>query len=245
MRASDGHARRLHLPDCLNARDLGGLPATGRRSIRAGALIRSDSLQRLTPESVAALRAWGVRRIVDLRSVEEVEEHPGPFAGDPIYRLSPLIDPVDDFDADWAATQTISAIYRVSVERNARFIAAGLSAIADAPPGPVVVHCAAGKDRTGMTVALALSLAGVPIDAIAEDYAFTEVCLRDIHDSRLAVLTDPAARRRLEESQSSRPDTILDMLHHVRERYGDVAGYLLAHGCTRDHLASLRDRLRD
>jgi protein-tyrosine phosphatase len=243
MPAIDGPARRLHVPDCRNIRDLGGLPTSYGGRIRAGALIRSDSLAQLTPAGVAALRGRGVRRIVDLRSVEEAAEDPNPFADDPAYRLRPLIDPVDDFDVAWVATQTMSTIYRVSVDRNARFITAGLAAIADAPAGPVLVHCAAGKDRTGMTVALALSVAGVPVDVIAEDYAYTAECLKDIHDSRLAALTDPAARLDLEEKQSSRPQTIVDMLDHVRQRYGGVPAYLLAHGFTRSRLTALRARL--
>jgi protein tyrosine/serine phosphatase len=236
--------RRLHWPDCRNCRDLGGLPTSDGRRIRAGALIRSDSLDRLTPEGVRALRDRGVRRIVDLRSPEEAAAYPGPFVADPAYRLVPLVDPTNA-DEDWTARDTLSAIYRASVEVNAPFIAACVAAIADSPAGTVVVHCYAGKDRTGLTVALALTVAGVPADVIAADYAYTAVCLREVHETRLATVTDPVERLALAEKMSSRPETILDTLAHVADRYGDVVGYLRTHGLTTVALADLRNRLRD
>lgn len=241
----DCHARRVDWPDCANARDLGGLPTVDGGRIRAGALFRSDSLERLTPAGVAALRRAGVRRIVDLRSAEEAAGAPTPFATDPICHLLPLIDPAREAERDRSAERTMAQIYRRSVSRNAGTIALGLAAIADAPAGAVVVHCYAGKDRTGMAVALALRVAGVAPELIAEDYAYTADCLREVHEARMAALTDEVILAELRRQQSSDPETILAMLDEVDGRYGDVSGYLLASGLTAGQLARLRDRLRD
>ena len=84
--------RRLHWPDCQNVRDLGGLPTGDGGRIRAGALIRADSLALLSDTGLAALRASGVRRVLDVRGVAEAAAEPSRLAGDPMYRLMPMID---------------------------------------------------------------------------------------------------------------------------------------------------------
>ena len=209
----------LSWPACRNVRDVGGLrvagldPTTGR--VRAGALVRADDLAGLTSEGVAALRAYGVVRVVDLRSAEEVRRRPGPFAGDPLRVHAPLVDEAVEYLRDPTLERTLEGVYRGSIERNARLIVAGLVALAEAPPGAVVVHCLAGRDRTGMHVALALGAAGVGPDEIAADYA------------RSGGDTAP----------------LRAMLDAVRAGYGDAAGYLRQHGMTAAQLTRLRTRL--
>ncbi len=236
-------ARRLHWPDCRNVRDLGGLPTTDGGRIRVAALIRADSPHRLTAAGVAAVRAYGIARVVDLRSTVEAAAHPGPFAADPMYRLLPMIDPAREAERDRAAEATLAAVYRASVTRNAGHIVAGVAAIADAPPGGVLVHCAVGKDRTGMAVALALRVAGVPEEAIATDYAYTVFCLRAEFEAEMAGAADEATRRELREWQASPPGAILAMLAHVDRTHGSVARYLLNHGLSPAQLTRLRNRL--
>jgi len=209
----------LDWPDCRNVRDLGGVPTGDGGRIRSGALIRADDLANLTAAGVAAVDAAGVRRVIDLRGRAEIALLPSPFADDERYRWRPFIDEVADRERDPVAEATLLATYRGSVERNARNIVAGLRAVAGAPPdGGVVVHCAAGKDRTGVLVALALSVAGVAPDEIAADYARTVEC---------------------------RPETILGTLELVTERYGDVPAYLARHGMAPAEIEALRDRLRE
>ena len=179
----------LSWPDCRNVRDLGGLPTASGGRIRAGALIRADSLSRLTEEGVALVKAAGVRRIIDLRNVEEATDHPFGAQLD-LYRLAPMIDPAREPDRNKSAERSLADIYCSSVERNARSIVESVVAIADAPPGTVVVHCAVGKDRTGMIVALALSVAGVADEVVAQDYAASTECLRADHEEILASVID-------------------------------------------------------
>ncbi|GAA2635728.1 tyrosine-protein phosphatase [Dactylosporangium fulvum] len=216
--------RRLSWPECRNVRDVGGLPTVDGGAVRAGALVRADSLHRLTPEGLAALRAHGIRRVVDLRSADEARECPGPLTGDPMYRLLPLIDPVADTRRVPEDEPTRALTYCGSLTRNGSYIAAGLAAVADAPEGGVLVHCAAGRDRTGMVVALALRVAGVADEVIAEDYAYSGECLDD--------------------PETSEPETILTMLRHLDATFGDAAAYLRTHGLTEDQVTSLRQRLR-
>jgi protein tyrosine/serine phosphatase len=225
-------------------RDLGGLPTASGGRIREGALIRADSLSRLTEEGVAVVKAAGVRRIIDLRNVEEAADHP--FATElDLYRLAPLIDPAREPDRNKSAERSLAEIYCSSLERNARSIVEGVIAIAEAPPGTVVVHCAVGKDRTGMIVALVLSVAGVADEVVAQDYAASTDPLRADHEEILASITDDALRRKTLERMSSRPETMAILLSFVRERWGGAAQYLRAHGVTEAQLEALRARLAE
>ncbi|WP_433204467.1 tyrosine-protein phosphatase [Dactylosporangium sp. CS-047395] len=206
---------RLPWPDCRNARDLGGLPIAGGRVLRDRALVRSDSLHRLTADGVAALHAHGVSRIVDLRGTDEAAQYPSPLAGHDLVRLLPLVDPDDDPARDLADLAPLADVYRASVIGNGRRVAAVVAAVVAAPPGAVLVHCAAGKDRTGIVVAVLLRLAGVPDDRIAADYACSGDC---------------------EEA------TILAALARVDELFGGVEAYLAANGVTGEQLGAVRDR---
>jgi protein-tyrosine phosphatase len=237
--------RRLHWPDCCNARDLGGLPAGTGRRIRRRALIRTDRLDRLTAAGVRAVRDYGIHRVIDLRSVDEAKSAPGPFDGDPIYQLRPLIDPDQDVLRDPTIERTAAATYRASVTRNIRNIGLGLAAIAEAPAGGVVVHCAAGKDRTGMTVALALRAVDVPCDEIAADYAYSAECLREQFEAELADAPDEDVRARVHRTHNLDPDNILGMLDRVDQAFGDIDEYLRAAGLSTVQISRLRERLVD
>jgi protein-tyrosine phosphatase len=235
----------LSWPDCRNVRDLGGLPTADGGRIRESALIRADSLERLTEAGVTAVRSAGIVRIVDLRNVDEAAAAAHPFSAAEFYRLVPMIDPAREPERDKGAERTLAEIYRSSLARNVKSIVEGMAAIADAPDGTVLVHCFAGKDRTGMVVALALSVAGVDDGPIAQDYAYTGECLRDLHDEVLAGINDEALRRKASERMSARPETMLSMLEFARSHFGGAAEYLAAHGMTAAQLERLRERLRD
>jgi protein-tyrosine phosphatase len=234
---------RLEWPDCGNVRDVGGLPTEDGARIRPRALIRADDLCQLTPDGLAALRGYGVVRVLDLRGSTEIERLPSPVADDPAYRWTPFIDEVADRERDPAAEKSSLDVYRGSVERNGGHIVTALAALADAPPGGVVVHCAEGKDRTGMLVALALRVAGVPPAEIAADYAASDE--RAAFRRELDLLAEEAERAEFRQRYGCHPATILGVLDHIEDRYGGVEAYLLRHGLPPAQLAALRERLRE
>jgi len=225
--------------DLINARDLGGLRVPGGR-VRPGALIRSDSLARLTEAGRAALLAHGVTTIVDLRMASELARWPNPLRSHPGFRSLPLVErvpenPMPEFDS-------VEASYLDMLETFGPRVAAIVRGIAGAPTGGVLVHCAAGKDRTGVVVALALSVAGVDRSDIAEDYALSRTW-----DDRMLeewLLAQPASDRdRMRRLHRTRPETILATLAALDDRYGGVTGYLAAIGIEDGVLERLRRRL--
>jgi protein-tyrosine phosphatase len=199
---------QIDWPSCVNVRDLGGLPTRGGAT-RDGALIRADDLALLTDDGVAALRGSGVVRVLDLRSRDEAGARPGPFAGDPMYCHVPLLEDVLSYDPP-------SWTYAPMLDHNRNRIARAFRALASAPEGAVVVHCRAGRDRTGGLVAIVLQIAGVAADAIVADYALTAGA-------------DPVAMR--------------NTLDHLQDRYGGAARYLENAGVSAAELARVRRRL--
>ena len=200
----------LPWPDLRNARDLGGIPTVDGGRIRERALIRTDNHDRLAAAGLAAVRSYGVSRVIDLRWQSEAMKYPSPLAGDHRYRLIPAcFDPTghEEIPPD---------SYRVMVDASRERLAAVLTAIAEAPPGGVVVHCHAGRDRTGLVVALALHVAGATRESIAADYAL---------------------------SDDTSPDTIVNTFAHLDSRHGGVPDYLVSSGMTPAHLAAIRARL--
>jgi protein tyrosine/serine phosphatase len=231
----------LDWPNCLNARDLGGLPTREGGRIRERALVRTDGHSKLTPDGVAAVRAYGVSRIIDLRRERECLVAPSPFARTPIYQNLPVQNPADPDNE----MLTLAEIYIAMLDLRPQLFTAAVAAIADAPAGPVVVHCAGGKDRTGIVVAMALHLAGVEADVIAADYAVTETRLAEENAAFLATVSDPVLREAYRRLQPTHPSTMLATLDHLDRRYGGVAAYLAKGGLTDAQVAALRTRLVD
>lgn len=141
------------------------------------------------------------------------------------------------------AAPTVAEAYRLMLDRFGGNIGVIMAGIADAPPGAVVVHCHAGKDRTGLVVALALRLAGVSEDLIAEDYALSDTYLDALYKEMLDKKADPAERAELAEQLSSKPEAMLGALSHLDERYGGVKPYLLKCGLDAETIRRLHSRL--
>jgi protein tyrosine/serine phosphatase len=229
----------LDWPGCRNVRDVGGLPTADGGRIRDGALIRSDSLQNLLPEGVEVVRRAGLGRILDLRSKEEVTRDPTPFTGDPLTAHTTLQDPADP-------PQDESTIVQVCIDMldlHPELFAAAVLAIAEAPEGAVVVHCHGGKDRTGMVVALALSVAGVPQKEIVADYFRTQERLAALLAEQLAAEPDESIHPRMIEFGDTRAESLVAILDHLTTTYGGPEHYLRHGGLSTQQLAVLRARL--
>lgn len=249
-------SRVLDWEGCFNVRDLGGLHAGTAQRVRWGALVRSDLPVRLTERGRQALVDHGVRSIVDLRFADEVvvDWDGYPFKGEPdapgpAYRNVPFHDwgdggPDEERVARYRAAQTRAELVRLDLDLNGRGIAAAIAAIAEAPEGAVLVHCHAGKDRTGIVVALILSVLGVSDADIADDYALTAQNIEPLISEWLDSMSgDGDERQRLRDLSLPAREAMLDGLAYVRARYGSAADFLRAEGVTDGQLARLRDRL--
>jgi protein-tyrosine phosphatase len=231
---------QLNWPGCRNVRDVGGLPTGDGGVVREGVLIRADSLHFLSQSGVEAVRGAGVSRILDLRGEEELELFPSPFADDPVALHVPLQDPADPPHGQ----DTIVGACIDMLDRHPELFAAAVLAIAEAPDGPVVVHCLGGKDRTGMVVALALSVAGVPEDEIIADYFLTKENLAGRLAEQLAEETDESLHPEMIEFRDTRAESLVAILAHLDTQYGGPEAYLRHGGLTPYQLELLRDRLR-
>jgi hypothetical protein len=231
--------RHLTWDGCLNVRDLGGLPAADGRVTRWGALVRSDSPAGLTPAGWAALRAHGIRTIVDLRNDDERAADPAATPGGPA-GITVVHVPLDDL-GDTAFWRRIwkdgldgtPLYYRPFLERKPERCAAAVAAVADARPGGVLVHCTIGRDRAGLVALLLLALAGVAPADIADDWALSNSRLEPL---RAEVGPGPAealARRGLTARQ-----VVVATLEAV-----DVEAVLRAGGLSERRLRVVRDRL--
>jgi protein-tyrosine phosphatase len=231
----------------LNFRDLGGLSATGRRRIRAGILFRSEGPASFLEEHRAELMTLGVRSVCDLRSATERQQAPNDWIG-PACRLLNLDMNTDlraagaDF---WESLRTdpSEANARRVMARNYNLMPAALlphvskiAAALLAREVPMVVHCTAGKDRTGVAVAILLSLLGVSREDIVSDYAKSDVFGQNM---KLAGSVDEAFRSSFGFVPAETVMTLLvgtdstflvGALQALGHEWGSVAGYFAAAG---------------
>ncbi|MDQ1083351.1 protein-tyrosine phosphatase [Microbacterium sp. SORGH_AS 344] len=153
-----------------NFRDTGGLPAGGART-RTGVLYRSGNLVAVDDDGMQALRRLGIRRVIDLRDETEVAHAPSRLDDLAVeVQHEPLF--LGSVASFFARDVSLDELYAAIVDDSADRVVAVVRGILSAQP--VLVHCTVGKDRTGVTVAIALAAAGVDRDAVVADYARTE-----------------------------------------------------------------------
>jgi protein-tyrosine phosphatase len=244
--------RVLRWADCLNVRDLGGHPTEDGGETRFAAVVRADSVASLTDEGWRQALDYGVRTVIDLRMQAERDADPPREVPIESLHLPAFGDWDESIDAEIeavAATQNdtpsrTAAVYLEFLERFRPNFARAVSAVANAPDGAVIVHCAGGKDRTGLVAALLLRLAGVGIDAIAEDYSLSEIHLAPRLEKWLAETADEHERERLREFSRTPAPSMQRVLAELERRYGSVDAYLEAGGASREDVKRARTRLR-
>lgn len=239
--------RTLDWPACYNVRDLGGLPTAGGSTTRWHSIIRADVLSRLTEAGQQALLAYGVRTVIDLRGPQEAAEWPYTLPGLP-EQLTYLNLPVEKYYPHVGQlirqAQSRAEVYCITVDHYPDCIAEILRAVANAQPGGIVLHCHAGKDRTGVITALLLSLVGVPAAEIAADYAASQVCLWPLYEQMLA---EAGGEDKVDfwKKPTATAEMMVTFLDHLASRYGGAQAYLRTTGLQTAELERLRARLVD
>ncbi|QNE47092.1 tyrosine-protein phosphatase [Glaciihabitans sp. INWT7] len=243
-------AGRPYWPGSFNLADVGGLPLRSGGVTRSGRVFRSARPDYLTPEGWRAARAAGVTTVVDLRNPgESTSEGTVPATGaaagsavvpEGIRCVScPTEDPTDpQFLALCGALLDHPLSYADNIRLYPRKFAEVFRAIA-AAEGAVLVHCAAGRDRTGMVMAILLSVVGVIPEAIADDYVDAAVRF-NAGLGREPGLTEEKAHSAavMEERIASRRSALLAWLESL-----DVESYLRASGLSSGEIDLLRQRL--
>ena len=238
--------RYLEWEACHNVRDVGGYKTRDGRRTRYGALVRSDNLCRLTEVGRAALAAYGVRTVIDLRTPAELALAPHPYAtGDALrYVNISLEDPAhEEAEVIRRGIDELVDFYLVDVDRYPDRFADVARELARAPEGGVLLHCHAGKDRTGLAVAVLLTLVGVPAATAARDYALTDRRLQRHYADELEALShDPVRREYLRSFQHTRTATMRRVLARVQE-HGGPSAYLRSGGLEPEDEERIRQRL--
>jgi protein-tyrosine phosphatase len=237
--------RQLDFSALLNARDLGGYPTLDGSRTRWRSLVRSDDLSQLTPDGLEALSRFGIETVVDLRWPDEVAASPSPVVTPELkhirYEPVSLCTPTQD---EWRARRAGASAKvlwnRAMVEHLRTEIRQVLEIVATASSGPLLFHCVAGKDRTGVIAALLLSLADVMPEAIAYDYAASFENLRAAYLERYA----DAGEEAILEALQCPEEGVHNMLTYL-EGLGGTQAYLQAIGMEREQIARLRARLRE
>ena len=244
-------AASLRIDGLVNARDLGGLLTRDGRTIQSRRVIRSDNPRGLTAQGQRDLaRFVRPRLVIDLRATSEVREQP--------YRLTatdartvnlPMVPQagVTQEQIDAGAAGTLVEDYVRQLTANAPSITQALRLASDPGNRPTLIHCTAGKDRTGIVIALLLDVLGVEHESIVADYHATAANMAPIleriraapvyHDNGLA--TAPAW------IFAAEPSTMRGFLRGLAVEHGGAAEYVRAHGMTSEELRALRANLLD
>lgn len=228
----------------FNFRDLGGHRTGDGRVVRHRRVYRSDSLHRLDDVDRPIYRALNIRTVIDLRRPEEVK-HFGrvpDFTGQIYRHIHPehrnwLEIP---YDERLGLARYLADRYLEMADTGRDGLAAAVGLIAEETAAPVVVHCVAGKDRTGIVCALTLALLGVDDDDIAADYARSTEASKRLHAHLRATLPEVELPPPF---LSSPAEAMLLFLAELRQRHGSVEGYLRDAGLGAAEFTALRTHL--
>lgn len=239
--------RELTLEGVANFRDLGGLVNRHGQEVRRERVFRSDALARLTPIDLDRLAGISIRTLIDLRSPAEIART-GP---------SPLVEqgttvvhaPVTDVDAspEAMADKPLAEMYAAFLVHGEASYRAVFGALASADTLPAVIHCAAGKDRTGVAVALLFRLLEVDDALIVDDYAITDRNMQRMIQGWMASNPELASQaegaRIPEQLIRAHAETMQTFLIALDATYGSAEGYLRAAGVGDDEIAAIRANL--
>jgi protein-tyrosine phosphatase len=236
--------RLIAFDTVFNFRDLGGYPAGGGRRVRWRRLFRADGLNRLRPADAERFAALGIATVVDLRTPTEAEASRFDLGdGGVVYHHLPMFDVMPDWDAgDPDADGYLAERYVDMLVTGEAALVATLELLADEASYPLVFHCAAGKDRTGIVAAITLSLLGVPDEVIIADYAASHEAMERLMGwarEQPGAFTRPA-HPVPSAAVAAHPTTMTRFLELIRARDGSVEGLVARLGVD----ATVSERLR-
>ncbi len=236
----DLQGRIIEVEGVFNFRDMGGYRTADGRRVRTGLIYRAGALGGITDAGLAKLQELGIKLVCDLRSDEEEIAAPDklPQNPAPIYAHLPL-RAADNrrerlmallFNRSRFNTMMPEMYIRVIIDDNAHLYGDILRRLANADNLPAIIHCTAGKDRTGVAAMLILSLLGVPEDVILADYSLSNLYYDHfLQFGQLAISSIAWMGVTAEDIQPlfiSHPDTLKATLAHIHRKYGSVENYL-------------------
>ena len=214
----------------FNFRDLGGYRRKNGITTKCGAIARSNLLMHASEEDIAKLTSLGFTTIVDLRTDMELEKYTHQLSDHPDFTY--IHAKCDNWWRDPFYGPEESAMYYMMLTFLHDNVRGVLSAIADAEGG-VIFNCHAGKDRTGITAAICLLLAGVEDRDIIDDYAKTYTAYwGDVPREELAG-----------KKLIPVPENMEMFLAMFRARYGTVEEYCRIIGLPREKMLAIRRKL--
>ena len=242
---ADSYPRNLGFSATYNFRDVGGYPGRDGRKVRWRRLFRADALHRLGDADAEAFAKLGARTVIDLRRPFEVERFGRLSERYGLDYRNVVLKHVDweevEHPADAVHERWLADRYLNFVEDGREGILGALQVIADPQKAPVIVHCMAGKDRTGTVCALTLALLGVSDEDIAYDYALTTTAMEPL--TRYLLEKNPAAVQGNEHMFDSPEGAMRMFLDDLRALHGSVENYVREIGLTEVEIASMRAHL--
>ena len=229
----------MKLNGALNVRELGGYMNCDNIRLHDHKILRGGDLSAMTDEDIEKLTAYGIHTCIDLRIGEE-KEKPDPFERDDIgqYHATPIAGKVDLS----VPRELLYKLYKNILEEHSQELKRVFQIIAAARNG-VIFHCTAGKDRTGVTAMLILSLCGVCREQIIADYAASEKNNQEQIKKQLQGLEEKGLQGVPREIFGSNAETMKMTLDYLEENYGNAENYLKEIGVTEAEMESVRSRL--
>jgi protein tyrosine/serine phosphatase len=240
---------RIRLEHVFNLRDLGGYRAAGDRQVARALIFRADGLHRLSPSDIEVVSRLGIRTVVDLRTAGEREDS-GIAPLDELdatgHHLPLIAELWPHFDEDDRLDPVAYLVerYHEMTDEGAPVLARVLELLATDGTTPLVFHCSAGKDRTGVTAALILGVLGVDDDTIAHDYSITADAMEDL--TAWVRGLGPDAVTSMEDQPkvflACPAEAMAVFLAETNERFGSLTGYARSIGVTDEVIAEIRRR---
>jgi protein-tyrosine phosphatase len=233
--------RHVPLEGLHNLRDLGGYKAQNGATTRWGQIYRSDSPHDLMPSGVKQLTERGISTVIDLRGADELERAPNPLSVLSDYHHIPLFaglmgDPIKSLD-------NLEALYEATLEQCGASLREVIETIANAD-GAVLVHCTAGKDRTGIVSALLLLLVGVEAEDVVTDYALTATHAKALLEGLLEKTKSAGGdANRFASFLTADPETMRAMVQALHTKHRTARDYLLGIGTSEHSLKRIGERL--